>query len=296
VSIKKVTIIICGLLSSLSLTGCIQNSPNNITPEESDNFIAPHVDFTFSPENPVPNEIIQFNDASIDVNNTIVSWNWDFGDNNISTDQNPKHTYASKGNYTVTLTIKSDKNLSNSTTKIVPIVVDDFSIITPYVNEDDIDIVPEAYGLASTNPYWNFSHGGIDFKTSKDLIPVRASASGTITRVQIAKENNQMGWHAGFSIQHDNFYSVFYNLETFSQSDEVGQKLRDNMFITEGQIVNQGDIIANLVYGGEGCHIDFGVIISDNRVCPEPYFTEEARASVMRLIQKDHPDWPMCTD
>jgi hypothetical protein len=192
--------------------------------------------------------------------------------------------------------IKSDKNLSNSTTKIVNVIAEEFFIITPYVNESDIDSVPEAYGLADTNPYWNFRHPGVDFKTSKDLIKVRASTSGTINNINIAKESGEMGWHAGFLIQYNSYYSVSYNLETFSKSDEIEQKVRDNLFIEDGQIVQQGDIIANLVYGGDGCHIDFGVCIPGNRVCPEPYFTEEARASVMRLIQKDHPDWPMCTD
>jgi len=33
-----------------------------------------------------------------------ISWLWDFGDGNTSTDQNPTHTYANSGNYTVRLT------------------------------------------------------------------------------------------------------------------------------------------------------------------------------------------------
>jgi PKD repeat protein len=35
----------------------------------------------------------------------IVSWSWDFGDGNGSTDQNPTHSYGSQGNYTVSLTV-----------------------------------------------------------------------------------------------------------------------------------------------------------------------------------------------
>ena len=34
-----------------------------------------------------------------------VSWEWDFGDGNTSTEQNPTHTYAAFGSYTVTLTV-----------------------------------------------------------------------------------------------------------------------------------------------------------------------------------------------
>ncbi len=35
--------------------------------------------------------------------NAPTSWNWDFGDGNVSTDQNPVYTYTSNGTYTVTL-------------------------------------------------------------------------------------------------------------------------------------------------------------------------------------------------
>ncbi len=45
---------------------------------------------------------VQFNDTSI---NSPVSWLWDFGDGTTSTLQNPLHTYATIGNYTVTLTV-----------------------------------------------------------------------------------------------------------------------------------------------------------------------------------------------
>jgi len=48
---------------------------------------------------------------------TPYSWRWDFGDNNISTEQNPKNTYTKTGNYTVTLTVTdSEGNTSNDTT------------------------------------------------------------------------------------------------------------------------------------------------------------------------------------
>ncbi|MFA5409772.1 MAG: PKD domain-containing protein, partial [Bacilli bacterium] len=44
---------------------------------------------------------VQFNDTST---GTPTSWLWDFGDDNTSALQNPAHTYAAEGNYTVTLT------------------------------------------------------------------------------------------------------------------------------------------------------------------------------------------------
>jgi hypothetical protein len=51
-------------------------------------------------------ESIQFSgDESIDQDENIISYHWDFGDGTTSTQQNPTHTYTQKGIYTVTLTV-----------------------------------------------------------------------------------------------------------------------------------------------------------------------------------------------
>jgi gliding motility-associated-like protein len=52
--------------------------------------------------------IIQFNDLSIAFNSTVTGWHWDFGDGNVSTNQNPLHNYVLSGNYTVTLIVTSN--------------------------------------------------------------------------------------------------------------------------------------------------------------------------------------------
>ena len=72
---------------------------------------------------------VQFTDESIQGTYPIVNWDWDFGDGNSSSEQNPMHTYASPGNYTVMLTV-SDGALEDTETKIgyisvySPLVVD----------------------------------------------------------------------------------------------------------------------------------------------------------------------------
>ncbi|MGE4287806.1 MAG: PKD domain-containing protein [Salinivirgaceae bacterium] len=49
---------------------------------------------------------LSFTDASV----VAESWTWDFGDTAGSTDQNPSHSYADSGTYTVTLSIVSGAN------------------------------------------------------------------------------------------------------------------------------------------------------------------------------------------
>jgi PKD repeat protein len=49
-----------------------------------------------------------FTDESTDDDGTVEGWQWDFGDGSESTEQNPSHTYAAEGTYTVTLTVTDD--------------------------------------------------------------------------------------------------------------------------------------------------------------------------------------------
>ncbi|MBL8002947.1 MAG: PKD domain-containing protein [Flavobacteriales bacterium] len=58
--------------------------------------------------------IVTFTDGSTDLP---TSWSWDFGDGQTSTDQNPVHTYANPGTYTVSLTVT---NPNGSDTETVP--------------------------------------------------------------------------------------------------------------------------------------------------------------------------------
>ena len=54
-----------------------------------------------------------------------LAWSWDFGDGGTSTAQNPTHTYATPGTYSVTLTVRrtSGNTLSMSITKASYITV-----------------------------------------------------------------------------------------------------------------------------------------------------------------------------
>ena len=65
---------------------------------------APTANFTYA----INNLTVNFTDLSNDTDGNIVNWTWDFGDGNISYEQNPMHTYATAGTYNVTLTVTDD--------------------------------------------------------------------------------------------------------------------------------------------------------------------------------------------
>jgi PKD repeat protein len=49
-----------------------------------------------------------FTDASTDSDGNVVSWSWDFGDRQRSTEREPTHSFPAPGTYTVTLTVADD--------------------------------------------------------------------------------------------------------------------------------------------------------------------------------------------
>lgn len=60
---------------------------------------------------------VNFTDSSTAGSGTITNWQWDFGDGNISTQQNPSHTYTSPGVFNVTLTVKNSNGCSKTLNK-----------------------------------------------------------------------------------------------------------------------------------------------------------------------------------
>jgi len=76
----------------------------------------PIADFTFTGGNCQAPCTVTFNDAS----SGATSWNWDFGDGQSSTLQNPSHTYTTGGSFNVQLTVSGSTG-SNSITKSVSI-------------------------------------------------------------------------------------------------------------------------------------------------------------------------------
>jgi len=66
-----------------------------------------------------------FTDTSTDINGTIATWAWDFGDGNSATTQNATHTYGSAGTYSVKLTVTdTDGTSTNSKTQSITVAAE----------------------------------------------------------------------------------------------------------------------------------------------------------------------------
>jgi len=78
---------------------------------------APDVSFSYEAEQLTAT----FTDNSSDRNDDMVSWDWNFGDGTVSSEQNPVHAFAETGNYEVTLTVTDAEGLNSSETMMVTV-------------------------------------------------------------------------------------------------------------------------------------------------------------------------------
>ncbi len=82
-------------------------------------------------------ETISFVDTTLIIGGSVIGWNWDFGDGQTSTLQNPTHAYNTSGIFTVTLTVLSSggcNSIATTTVVISDLPFADFSATAPCQN------------------------------------------------------------------------------------------------------------------------------------------------------------------
>lgn len=168
----------------------------------------------------------------------------------------------------------------------------DITIITPYVNEIDMTRL-DPFSFSNDSP-WGRAHDGIDFHATGNLKPFQAVCSGVVDKVELW-QNDTSNWQVNVRIICNSTYSVEYGFEPMTAVQADGETQLTNISVSEGQTVSHGDIIGYLYTAHEeDAHVHFGLHKNWVAICPEPYFTPEARDSILNLIHKDNPDWNMC--
>ncbi|MEP5338415.1 MAG: PKD domain-containing protein [Algibacter sp.] len=144
----------------LTLASCYDSGYEEFVPPTGNvNNIQPNTLFTTT-TNAADNLSVVFRSFSTDA----VSYLWDFGDGNTSTEANPDYTYSEGGVYTVTLTTKSSDGLEAvDSSDVAPVFVDfDFTII-------DSEVTFENLTSGANKLVWDFGDGEtLEWNSSED--------------------------------------------------------------------------------------------------------------------------------
>lgn len=82
----------------------------------------PVADFSFEPSSPKASDEVHFTDASNDRDGQLKAWKWEFGDGNVSQEQNPVHRFEQAGEFTVHLLVTDDQGLQGQAVKKVTVL------------------------------------------------------------------------------------------------------------------------------------------------------------------------------
>ncbi|MFH0837194.1 MAG: right-handed parallel beta-helix repeat-containing protein [Candidatus Aenigmatarchaeota archaeon] len=107
--------------------------------------------FNYTPSNPTIGQTIIFNASeSYDLDGTITSYSWNFGDNQTSTGIATIHSYTSSGNYTIILTTTDNNGNTNTENKTLEIISSPFI----YVNGVNFILDEKPFFFSGANAYF----------------------------------------------------------------------------------------------------------------------------------------------
>jgi len=120
--------------------------------------ISPNADFVYG----CTDLACEFTDRSADVDGSIASYSWDFGDGLTSTERNPAHVFAAAGTYTVALTVTDARGAGATATRRFSLPATDWPaaelIISCYYSS--CGFYTESTGAIIVAWQWSFGDGG----------------------------------------------------------------------------------------------------------------------------------------
>jgi PKD repeat protein len=115
--------------------------------------------------NPMTDDTVYFNSTSYDPDGTIINWTWNFDDGNYTYTENTTHSYASKGDYTVNLTVKDDDDATAYIEKTIVVGIQPVAVI------DEIYPLIATYGEIVSFKGHGTTHEGtiVDYNWTSDI-------------------------------------------------------------------------------------------------------------------------------
>jgi len=168
---------------------------------------------------------VQFTDNS-HTDRSIVSYLWNFGDGNTSTEASPFHEYANTGSYTSTLTINDSLGITDTFSRTIDVTDQYCAPINPNENHREFTSV----SINATDI--NYSQGRYDYSDTHTIDIIAGSDFPVqVSGVVIGSEKPTSKWQAWVDYNDDGVYS-------FSSNEHILELEQDNNEYSLNTVLN----------------------------------------------------------
>ena len=176
-------------ITALGLMGCTAGLPSAPTSGTGATTVAaPVAAFSYSPSTPVSAQAVSFTDATT---GSPTSWTWNFGDSTTGNTQNPSHTYAAAGIFTVSLKAANTAGSSSVSqtftviaANVAPVAAFSFAPVAP-ISAQAVTFLDTSTGSPTA---WSWSFG--DGSTSTEENPTHVYATAGAYTVKLAASDS----------------------------------------------------------------------------------------------------------
>jgi uncharacterized repeat protein (TIGR01451 family) len=225
----------------------------------------PVANFTADITNGNTSQAIQFTDNST---GNPASWAWDFGDGTTSTEQNPTHTYAKSGTYTVKLTVTNAAGSSEKTIADYITIVDTTAPVPsanpaggPYNTTQTVNLT--ATDNEDPNPKIYYTLDGSIPTTSSTLYtgPITIANTTTLKFIAVDEASNTSPVHnETYNIKSE----IYVNITSSNPNPQVGDKVTYTFKLgNKGPGIAKDVVFTYIIPEGleyAGANVDQGVI------------------------------------
>jgi PKD repeat protein len=152
--------------------------------------LSPVVDFDYY--NLCELDTAWFTDMSYaSVNDSIVSWSWDFGDGGSSSEQNPSHLFPAVGSYDITLNVQTPNCVnSDSSTVVIEARPTTSASADVYSGCSPLQVQFSQSSTGATQYFWNMPDGAIINAGNTSYTFINNGGSDTTLMVVLRAEND----------------------------------------------------------------------------------------------------------
>ena len=190
-------------------------------------------------------------------------------------------------------------------------------LLAPYSSEAQMANITAGFSTQYSFSPWGSVSNGIDIYPQSNPAGIQSACSGKVDAIQLQQTTPGNTWQVEVSIACDEYVAdpeeggyffpltTKYAFNTMSTNAQAGQDQLNDISITEGDNVAQGDTIGNLKMFNDASHLHFGLWqfgqtmfqqygISGIPICPEAQFAVQAKNSILKLLHVTWPNAKLC--